>query len=242
MLTLKNISFRHKEQTVLDSINYHFEPNKTYTITGGLSSGKSTLLKITGGLIPPTEGIVCFRERDIQTKGLEREIHRKIGYVFQEGVLISNLSVEENIGLPVKYLLPNSNRDEQRIRVKEMLSRFRVDSSYLDKRPCSIPASIRKTVNFAIAFILQPEVLMVDDPLFNLNKPEREAVIRELTNFKRSGGTMILTGNSERIIKDLTDEVIYLNEGKIQYSDKPELFFTSTDSELSQFVTEEIGD
>ena len=242
MLTLDQVTFRYKDNFVLDDVSYQFIKGRTYTIVGALDSGKSVFLKIVAGLVNPTNGEVSFFGESFFERKRDREIRKRIAFVFQDGVLLSNLTIQEHFYLPMKYLLTDKDKVALDEMINEMLKELNIDKDYLNKRPCEVPSSVRKMINFSIAFLMEPEVLIVDGPLSNLNKPEREIILKKLKRYKATGGTMILSGNSERVIRELADEVICIGDAKIKFSLPANHFFERDDSVLKEFILREIGD
>lgn len=242
MLIIEEINYKHLDELLLKDVNYHFPTGKTCIITGHTSSGKSLLIKICGGIIKPTTGKVLYSEKSIFTEKYERDIRRRIGFVFQEGVLISNLSIEENLLLPVLFLFPEKNSNDILLKVLELFRRLNIESSILTKRPSEVSYSNKKMINFIRAVVSDPELLIIDEPFFNLSTAHRKKIMSELLRQKDEGKTLIMTSNNSLLIKEMADEIIFLDNKTVHSSFTLEGFFASNNPYIDNFILEEIGE
>jgi len=162
MIKLENISKTYASTRALDSINLTILPHKTTVVIGPSGCGKSTLIRLIIGLIKPDKGNVYVKDEMLTPINLFT-IRRRMGYVIQDGGLFPHLTAKENVSLMAKYLGWDNDRIGKRIVELCELTKFPVDA--LDRYPVQISGGQRQRVSLMRALILDPDTLLLDEPL-----------------------------------------------------------------------------
>jgi putative ABC transport system ATP-binding protein len=200
---------------VLDNISFEIEKGEFVSLMGASGSGKSTLLYLIGGLDKPTEGQVFINDKDINTlkeKELS-EIRRKdIGFVFQFYNLVQNLTVEENIMLPV--VMDGRKEKDYKERLDKIL-----DSIGLKDKRTSLPSQLsggqQQRVSIARAMILNPSIILADEPIGNLDSKSGEEVMNLFKKINEEENITILQVTHSEEASKYGNRVIRLKDGKI---------------------------
>ena len=201
MIKIENLSkvFRTEEvETVaLDGVNLSVEEGEFVAIMGPSGCGKSTLLNIMGLLDNPTSGSYLL---DGQEVGSLKESQRtsvrkgKIGFVFQSFNLIDELNVEENVELPLKYL--GGPAAERKQRTKEILRRLEL-SHRAKHYPQQLSGGQQQRVAIARAVIMNPKLILADEPTGNLDSKNGLEVMQLLTQLNGEGTTIVMVTHSQ---------------------------------------------
>ncbi|MCW4032619.1 MAG: ATP-binding cassette domain-containing protein [Candidatus Bathyarchaeota archaeon] len=201
---------------LFNGLNFSLNEKDFIVIIGEGGTGKTTLVNILTGLEKPSEGVISVIGQDLSKIG-DRKITRlrleKMGLVLQTSTLISDLTVYENIQLPM--LLKKIPFSEQKSRVKELLEFFGISkkSKFL---PNEISAGERKKTEIARALILDPPILILDEPVSNLDSPTINTFIPFLKGLKHlRDRTVLLTTNNLKIAK-MANKEIFLETPKIK--------------------------
>lgn len=208
--------FRTEEiQTkALANVNLHVKKGEFVAIMGPSGCGKSTLLNIVGLLDNPTEGTFHFDGKDVGgLKESKRTQQRKgnIGFVFQSFNLIDNLTVFENVELPLVYLKIKTAKRKQL--VKEVLERMKI--GHRTKHfPQQLSGGQQQRVAIARAVIANPKLILADEPTGNLDSKNGKEVMNLLTELNREGTTIIMVTHSDRDA-NYAHRIINLFDGKI---------------------------
>ncbi len=178
IVVFDNVSITFEEKPVLDGISFRLAKGETKAIFGVAGSGKSTILKLTLGLLKPNSGHIYVLDDDVtqMTEDALFELRRKIGMVFQESALFDSLTVRENVAF---RLLEEGDisEDEVEKRVREAL-RFVELEDTLDKFPAELSGGMRRRVAIARAIIAQPEILLYDSPTGGLDPVTSTTIIQ----------------------------------------------------------------
>lgn len=207
------------ETTALNNVSIHIEPGEFVAIMGPSGCGKSTLLNIIGLLDNPSLGEYHFMDREVskfsekQRAKLRKE---NIGFVFQSFNLIDELSVYENVELPLIYTgLGNS---ERRKRVEEALSRMNI-MHRKNHFPQQLSGGQQQRVAVARAVVNNPKLILADEPTGNLDTVHGEEVMNLLSELNAAGTTIVMVTHSQkdagfahRVIKLLDGKVVFENE------------------------------
>ncbi|MBV8050556.1 MAG: ATP-binding cassette domain-containing protein [Acidobacteriaceae bacterium] len=178
-VAFENVSLAFEEKVVLEEISFTLPKGETKAIFGVAGSGKSTILKLSLGLLKPDSGRILVLGQDVTQMREEDlfELRRKIGMVFQESALFDSLTVRENVGF---RLLEEGNVSEEEIEqpVREALSFVELENT-VDMFPSELSGGMRRRVAIARAIITRPELLLYDSPTGGLD-PVTSTTIIEL--------------------------------------------------------------
>lgn len=218
MIRVENLSksFRTEEvETVaLDKVSFEVKDGEFVAIMGPSGCGKSTLLNILGLLDNPTGGKYWLGDREVENlKEKERTDVRKgeIGFVFQSFNLIDELSVEENIELPLTYL--GVSRAERKKRVQEIMKRMAI-SHRAKHFPHQLSGGQQQRVAIARAVVFNPKMILADEPTGNLDSKNGAEVMRLLTELNQEGTTIVMVTHNEHDAR-MTHRIIRLFDGHI---------------------------
>lgn len=209
-------SFRTEEvETVaLDKVSFEVKDGEFVAIMGPSGCGKSTLLNILGLLDNPTGGKYWLGDREVENlKEKERTDVRKgeIGFVFQSFNLIDELSVEENIELPLTYL--GVSRAERKKRVQEIMKRMAI-SHRAKHFPHQLSGGQQQRVAIARAVVFNPKMILADEPTGNLDSKNGAEVMRLLTELNQEGTTIVMVTHNEHDAR-MAHRIIRLFDGHI---------------------------
>ena len=183
---------------VLRNINLDIEKGEFVTIMGPSGAGKSTLLYILGMLDSASEGEYHFLNQETQKLPERRraELHHKnIGFVFQQYHLIDDLTVLENLETPLLY--KKIKKDERKGKVAEMLDKFSIVAKK-DLFPNQLSGGQQQLVGVARALIIEPNLILADEPTGNLNSAQGEEIMELFTKLNKEGTTIIQVTHSEK--------------------------------------------
>jgi len=219
---------------VLADIDLAVEAGELVALLGPSGSGKTTLLRLVAGLTEPDQGDVLFNGRSVRAVPPEK---RGAVMVFQHHAVFPFMSVGENIafGLKVKRV----PRSEVRRRVAEALEAVQLPG-FEDRAPASLSGGQRQRVALARALVVQPRVLLLDEPLSNL-EPELRSELRKMIRKlqKQTGITMIFVTHDQAEAFTIADRVVLLIDGRIRQAGAPRSFF---DQPIGMDVTGFFGD
>ena len=202
------------ETHALENIDLNVERGEYLCISGPSGCGKSTLLSILGLLEQPTSGIHLFKGQPVEklsSNDLARIRNREIGFVFQNFNLLGNLSVWENVELPLAYR--GMVGSERRRRVNEALERVNM-AHRGDHFPAQLSGGQQQRVAVARALAGRPSILLCDEPTGNLDSANGEAVMKMLAELHADGATICLVTHDERFVH-YARRTVHLFDGKL---------------------------
>jgi len=195
---------------VFRGLSYKFYEGRAVAILGPSGSGKTTLLKILGLISRPSEGILRFKGMNVYDEGDKLHFLRRfVGYSFQEPIFINNISVLDNLLLPI---LPYAGRSDlilYRRRAIEILDHMGL-AKYLDYKPAKLSTGEKKRIDLARALIKDPEVLVVDEPTANLDEVSANIIREILLNAKNNGKLVIYALHKDEKLIRMADEKIHI--------------------------------
>lgn len=213
MLTLQNISKRYGDSTVLHPLSLSIPTGKTSVLIGPSGCGKSTLIRLMIGLIEQNTGTVLFEGTPL-TKENILGLRRRFGYVIQEGGLFPHLTARENVTLMAEYLNLKTEKIQQRLSELTTLTRFPVEA--LDRYPIQLSGGQRQRVALMRALMLDPDILLLDEPLGALDPMIRFELQNELKQiFQTLHKTVVMVTHDIGEAAYLGDRIILLRQGKI---------------------------
>jgi len=202
----------------LEQIDLEITRGEFLSVNGPSGCGKTTLLSILGLLDSPTEGSYELNGHEATKLSAAQRAHvrnSEIGFIFQSFNLIGDLSVAENVDLPLSYLgIPTHERKE---RVLEALSRFNL-AEFADRHPSELSGGHQQRVAVARAVVGRPEVLLADEPTGNLNSEQAAVVIEMLSELHDAGATICLVSHDPRW-SEVARRTVSLFDGTIVASD-----------------------
>jgi phospholipid/cholesterol/gamma-HCH transport system ATP-binding protein len=230
-------------QRVLDGVNLTINTGKTTVIAGGSGQGKSVTLKLILGLLKPDSGKVLIDGQDIsglRSKELNR-VRTKFGVMFQGSALFDSLSVFDNVALPLEERT-RLGRDEIRNKVLNILTELGL-AGHDDKFPAQLSGGMKKRVALARALMLQPEIMLFDEPTTGLD-PQKSMEIYQLFSKTQQqfGYTSIIVSHDIPKIFNLADQIILVNNGNFTTFAAPEDIQQSEIPEIQAFVKNTMGD
>ena len=211
----KTFTLGSVEVKVLEDINLEIEKGQFISIMGPSGSGKSTLLYLIGALDKPTAGCVRIKGKDLSVmKDKEESIlrRREIGFVFQFYNLIPNLTVEENTMLPI--LLDGKKLRDHRQKLDEILE----EVSLSDRRkhtPRELSGGQQQRVAIARALINEPDLILADEPIGNLDTKTGFEVMKLLQTINREKGKTIIQVTHSKEAAGYGDRIINVRDGKM---------------------------
>lgn len=237
---------------VLRDVSLVVPRGQTLAVIGESGCGKTVLLKTIIGLLRPTSGHVVFDGQRIDRLG-DKEItsvRRRFGFLFQNAALFDSMTVAENIAFPLRENRRLRPEEIQPI-VAERLAQVGLPDSVLEKRPAQLSGGMRKRVGLARALVMNPEVLLYDEPTTGLD-PIMSDVINELilrTREQHSVTSVVVTHDMKNATK-VADRIVMLyplsrlepGEPQIIFDGTPKQIMESKDKRVSQFVRGEAGD
>lgn len=218
LIRLQNISkvflTDEVETRALSSVNLEIKNGEFVSIAGPSGCGKSTLLSILGLLDSPNDGTYWIHEDEVENLSLSdrtRIRNREIGFVFQAFNLIGDLTVYENVELPLTYRSMGSAERKQR--VNEVLERVQM-AHRMKHYPSQLSGGQQQRVAVARALVGQPAILLADEPTGNLDSKNSEAVIDLLRQLHADGTTICMVTHDPRYAS-IADRTVHLLDGCI---------------------------
>lgn len=212
-LDIEKLSYRYagNKEPVLEAFHLQLQHGETLAVVGESGSGKSTLLRLIAGLEKPSEGSISLNEELLSEAGyFQPASKRKIGMVFQDFALFPHLTVRQNIA----FGLPKNNPEKVDALIEEM-QLFKLG----DKYPYQLSGGEQQRVALARALILEPKLLLLDEPFSNLDTMIRQSV-RDFVKkvIKEKGISTILVTHDLEDARQVADRIVVLRKGKLQQS------------------------
>ena len=209
---VENISKKFGKHEVLKNINFEIKDKEIFVIIGPSGSGKSTLLRIIAGLEFPDEGKVLFDETDVTAIPANK---RGIGMVFQDYAVWPHMSVEDNVKFVIK---DKNNADEIAKRALEMVGLFNKRKNM----PNQLSGGELQRVAIARALAVNPKILLLDEPLSNLDEKIRKELLIELIDIiKENKLTALFVTHSQEEAFEIGDRIAVLNKGQLEQTGTP---------------------
>jgi putative spermidine/putrescine transport system ATP-binding protein len=229
-LGLEEVTFAYHQQLVVQNITLDVEPGELVVIVGPSGCGKSTLLRIVAGLLMPQQGRVLIDGSD--TRHVPPHM-RRVGWVPQSYALFDHLNVAENILFGLR--MQKASKSKRAARLQEMLELCRI-SELAHRSISSLSGGQRQRVAVARALAVDPQLLLLDEPLAALDPQLRQAIRSDLEELLRSSGvtTLFVTHDQSEALA-LADRVAVLRAGQLEQFDTPEQLW---DAPASRFVAE----
>ena len=235
MIDLKNVTKEFSDTLALNHINLHFDNKGVFTIIGPSGAGKTTLLKILALLLEPTKGQIFVNNVNVDNN-MRHSLRRKFTMVFQNA-LFFNSNVHDNISYGLK--IRNLPSDEVEKRIRDVLKRFGLIE--LEKKLMSeLSVGQMQRVSLARAFVLEPDILFLDEPTANLDPENNSIMEKEILSFSKTKPVVMSTHNIMQIYR-IADRVAFLSDGSLIDLGEKGILEDPQDECIKRFVAGETG-
>ncbi|MDR2135192.1 MAG: ATP-binding cassette domain-containing protein [Treponema sp.] len=225
LLELARVGFSAQNQEIVRDISWSYTEGKATALVGPSGGGKSTVLKLSAGLLVPSRGEVVFRGKNVSQMNRRENLEfRKEGaVVFQDSALWANQSIRQILELPLQVHFPAMHPDERIGRVWEVLRAvgYRRD---IGIRPAMLSMGEQKLVAFARALMCRPRLLFLDEWTESLDDRSAQRLLALVRERKALGHTIIFVSHDLHIIRDLADQALVISGG--------ELYMTLAESQI----------
>jgi phospholipid/cholesterol/gamma-HCH transport system ATP-binding protein len=240
-LEIKDVHKAFGEKIVHRGVSLKLHRGEILGLLGGSGTGKSVILRSIIGLEKPDKGQILFENRDL-TQLNERQlipVRTKIAYVFQNGALFDSLSVEDNLSYP---LMEHTDKNPEEIHeaVNKMLEMIDMKGSN-DLLPSELSGGMQKRAGLARAIIIEPEIVLFDEPTAGLDPINTKRLLENILKFKAQGLTGIFVTHDIPSAFEISDRIAILNKGQIYVIDTVENIKKSTDPLVLSFVSGTAG-
>lgn len=236
ILELKNIVKSFDDKQIHQGLTLALKKGETIGLLGRSGTGKSVLLRSIIGLEQIDEGEILFHGKRLDCLS-EQELYpvrTKISYSFQNAALFDSISVFENLAYP---LFEHTNLTEEEVENKVMESLEMVNlTESRNLMPSDLSGGMQKRIGMARSMILNPEILLFDEPTAGLDPVNIEMVIETIEKFKTRGISGILVTHDIVTAKRVCDRILILNEGKISFNGSVNEFEVSNDPFVKSFL------
>lgn len=237
MIEVKNIEKTFGDQKILKGISTTFEAGKTNLIIGQSGSGKTVFLKSLLGIHTPESGTISFDGRIYSelSNDEKRELRTEIGMVFQGSALFDSLTVEENIGFPLK-MFTKKTPQEIKERVDFVIDRVNLVNAN-DKKPSEISGGMQKRVAIARAIVNNPKYLFCDEPNSGLDPKTAiviDNLIKEIT--EEYNITTVINTHDMNSVMEIGEKIVFLKNGLLAWEGSNREIFKTDNEAVTDFV------
>ena len=207
MISIQHLRKRFKKMHALNSINLEIHRGQAVALVGPNGSGKTTLIKCILGLVRPESGEIFVDEVPVKEQVSYRE---KIGYMPQIGRYPDNMKVGQLFSM-IRNLRSSSKIDE------ELYYKFKLDTIQ-DKTMRSLSGGTRQKVSAALAFLFDPDILILDEPTAGLDPLSSEMLKTKIIEEKQKGKLILITSHVLSDLEEVCTHIVYLQEGKLVFN------------------------
>jgi ABC-type transporter Mla maintaining outer membrane lipid asymmetry ATPase subunit MlaF len=240
ILELREVSFSAQDRDIVCNFSWVYAEGKTIALLGPSGGGKSTVLKLSAGLLVPSRGDVFFRGKNIASMNRRENLEfRKEGaVVFQDSALWANQSIGQSLELPLQVHFPDMTVRERADRIREVLETVGYRKG-TDIRPAMLSMGEQKLVAFARALICQPRLLFLDEWTESLDDRSAQRLVGLVRARRALGHTVIFVSHDLRIIQDLADMALVIAGGELDM----ELTGSQieNDKDLGRYLEKDVG-
>lgn len=233
IIKVSHLEKKFGDNLVLKDIDFLANKGDVISIIGSSGSGKSTLLRCINLLEKPTSGSIYFHGKDIQSQGFSLTDYRsKVGMVFQSFNLFNNLSVLDNCIVGQRKVLKRSHKDAEE---KAMTYLTKVGmAQYIHAKPKQISGGQKQRVAIARGLCMDPEVLLFDEPTSALDPEMVGEVMTVMRSLATSGLTMLVVTHEMGFARDVSNRVVFMDQGVIVEDTTPGEIFNNPKTERTR--------
>lgn len=230
LIRLEHVSKSFGRRAVIEDLSFEVQASEAFCLLGKSGTGKSVTLKLMIGLLPVDRGSIRIDGDDVQALDRNKllEVRKKIGFMFQDGALFDSISLSENLAFPLRR---HTSKSAQEIRaiVREKLSEVGLEKE-LNKMPADLSGGMRKRAGLARALVLDPPMLLADEPgsgLDPVTAAEIYGLLRELKERRRT--TLVVVTHDAARVSGFADRLGILDRGQMIACGTPEDLADSRD-------------
>ena len=223
---------KYEDHTVINGLSLTIKPGELFTLLGPSGCGKTTLLRMIIGFNSIEGGAIKVDDQVINTIPVNK---RKMGMVFQNYAIFPHMTVEENIAFGLKA--QNADKKNMQSRINEMMKVVRIEDHHA-KKPDKLSGGQQQRVALARALVINPKVLLMDEPLSNLDAKLRVEMRNAIKEIQQEVGitTVYVTHDQEEALA-ISDRIAVMNKGIIQQIGKPEnIYLRPNNLFVAQFI------
>jgi phospholipid/cholesterol/gamma-HCH transport system ATP-binding protein len=230
LIHVDHVSKSFGRRPVLEDVSFEVAPGEAFCILGKSGTGKSVTLKLMIGLLTTDRGSIVIDGDEVQKldRKMLLETRKKIGFMFQDGALFDSISLSENLAFPLRRHTSKSEKEILEI-VREKLSEVGLEKD-LNTMPADLSGGMRKRAGLARALVLDPSILLVDEPgsgLDPVTASEIHGLLQELK--ERQGTTLVAVTHDAARVRGFADRMGILDHGRMIASGTPEELAESRD-------------
>lgn len=235
MLEVKKLKKKFGKNVVLKDISFTVNEGDIISIVGPSGSGKSTLLRCINMIEKPSGGDIIFEGKSLMDRRTNLSLVReKIGMVFQQFNLFANLTVTENITLaPVKLkLMDDKTAYKKGMELLENVGLKEKANVY----PSSLSGGQKQRVSIVRTLMMNPDIILFDEPTSALDPEMVQEVLELIREVSKMGKTMIIVSHEMSFVKDISNRILFLDDGKIIFDGENKDFFNSDNERIKSFL------
>ena len=221
LIDLQHITKIYDDNTVLDDLNLYIRENEFLTLLGPSGCGKTTTLRIIGGFEKPDNGCVLFNGKDITNMPPNK---RQLNTVFQKYALFPHMTIAENIAFGLKIKGKTKSYIQDKIRYALKLVNL---DGYENRMPDSLSGGQQQRIAIARALAMDPDVILFDEPTSALDPEMVGEVLELMKELAHTGITMLVVTHEMGFAREVSNRVIFIDEGRIQEDEPPQELFTN---------------
>jgi len=235
MITFKNIQIKYDDFVAIPDLTFDVKEGEFFTLLGPSGCGKTTTLRALAGFLKTSNGVITIDGRDITDVPVHE---REVGMVFQSYALFPSMSAYENIAFGLK--IEKRSKEYIAERVAELAAMVDLTKEQLDKNVSNLSGGQQQRVAIARAMAKKPKILVMDEPLSNLDAKLRKSLRKDIRDFqKKYDITMVYVTHDQEEALMLSDRIAVFNQGKLDQIGTPEEIYNHS---ATEFVCKFIGD
>ena len=215
MIDIQNVVYAYSGAAALNKINLHISKGEAVALLGPNGCGKSTLLKLINGIISPDRGTYLFNNEEITGKKLQdakfsKLFHRKIGFIFQNSdTQLFCADVYDEIAFGPRQM--GMSEKEVAVRVNDCLELLHIQG-FKDRQPYHLSGGEKKKVAIACVLAMNPEVLVLDEPMEGLDPRTQRWLVEFLKKLNTAGKTIITSTHNLELVEEISNRAVLFNE------------------------------
>ena len=230
---IENLTKKFDKVTAVDDFNMVYEDGELVCLLGPSGCGKSTMLNMLAGILPVTSGKIWFDDDDVTDMQPQ---DRGVGLVFQNYALYPHMTVLDNICFPLE--IKKVPKEERIARAQKMARQVKIEQ-YLDRKPKALSGGQQQRVAIARALVKEPRLLLLDEPLSNLDARLRLEMREEIRRIQQEAGvTTIFVTHDQEEAMSISDKIVLMKDGHLQQVAGPQELY---DDPHNLFVASFIG-